>query len=200
VILGLRGLLGTLRISANVNSEIWIDDRPYGALSRDVLVPAGPHVIELRARAHEPARREVRVVPRTSQTLHFELEPLPEYRGVHRAYFWTGVGVTGAALVTGGALGLRALGEKKDAQALNEEDLATVKEERKYQNLALASDIAWGATALFAVGSMVLFFVTDWDGDKREREPRPLERGVRVSFDPNVTPSSLVVSVRGGWR
>jgi tetratricopeptide (TPR) repeat protein len=200
VIRGLRGLLGTLRISANVSSEIWIDDRPYGALSRDVLVPAGSHVIELRARAHEPARREVRVVPRTSQSLHFELTPLPQYHGVHRAYFWTGVGLTSAALVTGGALGLRALGEKKDAEALNEDSVAMVQHERKYQNLALASDLAWGASALFAVGSTVLFFLTDWRGRQRERDARPAERGVHVSFDPKLTPSSLGVAVRGGWR
>jgi tetratricopeptide (TPR) repeat protein len=200
VIRGLRGLLGTLRITANVSSEIWIDDRPFGVLSREVLVPAGSHVIELRARAHEPARREVRVVPRAAQSLHFELQPVPQYRGVDAAYFWTGVGLTGTALVTGTALGLRALGAEKDAQELAAQDLATVEDERKYKNLALASDIAWGATALFAVSSAVLFFLTDWRGEKPERDVRPAERGVRLSFDPRVTPSSLSVGVRGGFR
>jgi tetratricopeptide (TPR) repeat protein len=200
VIRGLRGLLGTLRITANVSSEIWIDDRPFGVLSREVLVPAGSHVIELRARAHEPARREIRVVPRAAQSLHFELQPLPQYSGVRPAYFWTGVGLTGTALVTGAALNLRALGEKKDAEALALMKLATVEDERKYQNLALASYLAYGATALFAVGSTVLFFLTDWSSKQREHDKRPPERGVRVSFDPRVTPSAVQIGVRGGFR
>jgi tetratricopeptide (TPR) repeat protein len=199
VIRGLRGLLGTLRITANVDSEIWIDDRPFGTLSRELLVPAGPHVIELRARAHESARREVRVVPRASQSLHFDLQPLPAYHGVHRAYFWAGVGVTSAALLTGGALALRALSVEKDAEALNRRELATVEDERKYKNLALASDLAFGTAALFAVGSTVLFFLTDW-GKARSEETRPDARDVHVSFDPHVTPNGLQIAVVGDWR
>jgi hypothetical protein len=200
VIGGLRGLLGTLRITSNVRSEIWVDDRAFGLVATEVLVPAGTHVVEVRARAHEPLRRQVQVVARTSQSVHFELQPLPQYHGVPRVYFWTGVSLTGAALVTGAALGLRALGKHKDAEAREREELATVGDERPYRSLALASDLAFGTAALFGVGSTVLFFLTDWRKTARNTEANPDERGARLSLLPHLTPTSLRVSVGGVWR
>lgn len=169
IIRGLRGLLGKLHITSNVRAQIWIDDRALGWAPGDVEVPAGTRVVKLEASGRQVLQREINIVARTTQTAHFELEALPEYHGIKPTYFWTGVGLTAVAAVTGMGLGLKALSVHHENQKLSRAGLLTVDLENKKRNLAIAADVSFGVAALFAVGTTVLIFLTDFRGANSDK-------------------------------
>jgi tetratricopeptide (TPR) repeat protein len=168
IMTSLRDLLGTVRIRCGVHGEVWVGDRNMGKAPLELLVPAGQYVIEVRAKGYEPARHEVRVTARATQELHIHLEPLPQYRGIATAYFWTGAALTGAALITGTIFGIATLSEHDTQSARAERDLTVDPEPTR--DLALKADIAFGATAVLGVGTAVLFFLTDWSSPPEEQK------------------------------
>lgn len=194
VIRGLRDLLGKVHITSNVAAEIWIDERAFGQAPGDVEIPAGTRVVKLQAKGRESAQRELTVVARSTQSVHFELEPLPEYHGIKPAYFWSGVGLTAVALVTGGALGIAALSAQHENERLAREGLILPEDEQHKKNLGLAADVCFGTAALFAVGSTVLFFLTDFRQLERAPAPRTL------SLQPSIGRSTWQLSLVGTLR
>lgn len=137
-------------------------------------VPAGRHVVELRARLHQATRREVQVVPQRTYALHFELSSLSDYRGLSPVYFWSAAGLTAAALVTGAVFGLQALdaratGGARAAETMQLRTAAAERSERAIRDRALAADVAFGSAALLAAGSTLLLFMTDWSGGQPDR-------------------------------
>ncbi|HEX2669832.1 MAG TPA: tetratricopeptide repeat protein, partial [Polyangiaceae bacterium] len=91
----LRSLLATLVIESPVAGSVWLDDRQLGASPGRWRVPAGRHIVEVRAERYESARREVQLNPGQIQVERFEMQLL--YHGPPRGYFWAAVGLTGAA-------------------------------------------------------------------------------------------------------
>lgn len=180
VIRGLRDLLGKLHVTSNVRAQIWVDERALGYAPGEIEIPAGTRVIKLQASGRQPMQRELTVVARSTQSVHFELEPLPEYHGIQPTYFWSGVGLTAVALVTGGALGIAALSAQHENERLARVGLLLPEDEERKKNLGLAADVCFGSAALFAVGSTVLFFLTDFRKPEREREPRKLSLSPRM--------------------
>jgi tetratricopeptide (TPR) repeat protein len=189
----LRDLLGTLHITGNVRGEVWVDDRKLGELPAELLVPAGSHVIEVRAKAHESERREVRVTARSHATLHFDLTALPAHRGLSPAYFWVGAGLTGAALITGGVLGANALSKDKDGAARVNDGYYD--DGRSAKDLALGADVAFGAALLFGATSALLYFMTDWGDPPRENRMQPEPR--TLSWTAGAGPRSLSLQMTG---
>jgi tetratricopeptide (TPR) repeat protein len=176
VIRGLRDLLGKLHLTSNVRAEVWVDGRLLGHAPGDIQVPSGPRVVELRADGHQASRRSLQVAARSVTSVHFELEPLAtSYRGIDRRYFWSGVGLTGVALVTGSALGLTALNQYNDAKELKRQHLLKPGQYGSTTGLALGADIAFGAAAVFGVSTLVLGFMTDF-GEKKPDRARQLAR------------------------
>lgn len=189
VIRGLRDLLGKLHITSNVRADVWIDERLVGTAPGDVMVPAGRRVVKLNARGRQGAQREIEIVARGTQTAHFELEAVPaEYHGIEPTYFWVGVGLTAGALVAGGALGLVALDKHRENERRARVTLPLDDEPKR--RFALASDISFGAAALFAVGSGVLFFLSDF-GRTRGREAQGSRAELRLVPDARSTGLSL---------
>jgi hypothetical protein len=197
----LRGLLGAVRVSSNVKAELWIDDRHLGEAPGTRLVPAGRHVVELRAPLYESVRREVDVHARGEQPLRFSLQRLSKYEGPNPAFFWTSAGLTLVALTTGTVLGVNALTANADGKMLQEQAhyLPTLDDEKHVKHLALAADVAFGAAAVLAVTSTVLFFVTDFDADGHEHGPAATPRA-KVRFEPWVGRGSAGLSVQGALR
>ena len=186
----LRDLLGTVRISCMTRGEVWIDDRKLGEVPIDVLVPAGDHVIEIRARGYEPERRELRVSARAIHHLHIELTPIDTYRGLPSTYFWVGAGLTTAAAITGSVLGVAALSDDGEGDRDADRGLDTDGEASK--DLALQADIPFIAALALGAGTTVLFFLTDWDS------PTEKERSAattKLSF--GVTSSSVGLLLQG---
>jgi tetratricopeptide (TPR) repeat protein len=173
VLASLGALLGSLRIDTNVPAEVWVDDRRMAEAPGSLRLPAGRHVIELRAHLHQAVRRELRVQPRHDYELEIELQRLSDYRGLHPAYFWSGAALTAAALVTGSVLGVRALDARSTEQAALAAQMhlrtpEAESAERSVRRLSLGADVAFGAAALFAAATVVLAFSTDW-GDAELR-------------------------------
>lgn len=170
VVQTLRGLLSTLAIQSNVEAEVWVDNRRVGDAPGEVLLSPGRHVIELRAKLYEAERRELSVGARERLRLRFELQRLSTYSGLPRLYFWTGVGLTGAALVAGTIFGARALDAQAEGERLAGLRLDPAPQEERVQNLALAADVLFGSAAVLGVTTTVLFFLTDW-GTREEQAP-----------------------------
>lgn len=173
VIAGLRGLLGKLRIVSNVPAQVWVGRDIQLDAPGEAWVPAGTHVVEVSARGHESERRQVRVAPRSAQTLRFELKPAPRYEGLPRAYFYSGVALTGAALIVGAGFGLKALQQHRHASADYSRDSAQNRllqsDNEQITRLQHGADICFATAALFGVSTLVVFFLTDWS---KRREPQ----------------------------
>jgi hypothetical protein len=199
VIRGLRDLLGKLHITSNVRAEVWLEGRMLGYAAGNFQVPSGSRVVELRASGYQASRRTLQVAARVLTSAHFELEVLPSYHGIDRAYFWSGVALTCAALVTGGALGIGALGRYHDNEHLWRRELlpANAARQRAARRLALGSDVSFGAAALFAVSTTVLAFLTDF---RREQQVRHKVGKAQMQLAPQAAAGHLEVTLVGAFR
>ncbi|MEO0325498.1 MAG: PEGA domain-containing protein [Myxococcota bacterium] len=171
----LDGLLGTVRIAANVPGyEVWVDDQRVGEDATEILVPGGTHLVELRAPGYVPSQQEVQVPARSTRELSFELEELAEeYEGLSPGYFWATAGLSAAAFAVGGTFGIRALRDRRsvdDCLAANpgEQGLACDGADRRDEIRESGRNgdiIALGIGGLFAAGAVVFAVFTNWDGD-----------------------------------
>jgi tetratricopeptide (TPR) repeat protein len=192
VVRGLRDLLGKLHITSNVRAQIWIDDSARGHAPGDVTVPAGRHVIKLEARGRLPEQRELEVRARATQSVHFELEPLPEYHGIAPGYFWTGLGLSAAVGLAGGGLAIAAAVKHRDNLERQDLVLPLYEEEKDKRRVGIPAMVCFGTAALFGVATTVLFFLTDFHAAER---PQP--RTAKLSLTPAVGRATLGLSVTG---
>jgi tetratricopeptide (TPR) repeat protein len=166
----LRDLLATLEVRANVRGELWVDDRRMAQVPARVQVPAGRHLIEVRAVLHESARRELTVEARSFYRLRLALAPLSNYRGLDRGYFIGSAGVTAALIVTAIVLGaetLAAHGQARDdaAASMHLRTMELERDQSTVRRWALGTDLSTGAAALFGTVTLLLFFLTDWHAE-----------------------------------
>ncbi|RLB52496.1 MAG: hypothetical protein DRJ42_14715 [Deltaproteobacteria bacterium] len=208
----LRNLLGTVVVRSNVPAEVWIGDRIVGEAPGEVMVPGGRHAIELRAAGYVPERREVEVAGRqrievevslseaqvtnvTEITEEHTTVEVTEEGGAPPALFYTGVGLTAASLAAGLAFGAVALGNKSTAESLNPYDYdAIVAANNATADAALLADIFFITAAVLGVTTVVLYFLTDFDGD-------PEEHADERTFTPVVAigPDLGAVGVQGAF-
>lgn len=194
----LRSLLALLVIQSSVPGEVWLDDRLLGAAPGRFRVPAGRHIVEVRADHYESQRREIQLDAGQVQVDRFQLQPLSRYRGPSPAYFWVAVGLTGAATVAGTTAGVMALNAHQQGKEQAVLYLDTQADAARTRHLALAADIGFGAAVVFGATATVLYFVTDWekpDGKSRGREPNA-RRSISVAL---AAPGGFGASVRGSF-
>jgi hypothetical protein len=192
----LRGLLGTIHVEVNTPSDVWLGDRIVGVAPGDVLVPGGRHALELRASGYLPERREVEVAARqrveltvtlvTAET-HIENTVIEEttieethvheYVTVERPpvpveVFATGVTLTVLTGIGGLAAGLSALISHDQTAAM---DPRLPHDTGGIRDAALAADILFVTCGVFAVGTIVLGVLTDFEGapapERERRDP-----------------------------
>lgn len=202
----LRALLGTIHVTTNATeAEVWLGDRVVGVAPGDVLVPSGRHAIELRARGFLPARREVQVTARQTVSIDVQLEQAEQHieqtieqhieQNIQQnvtvqrrespplppALFYTGIGLSAVSLGFGIGFGVSALEARRTA--LLETPLLP-RNSQGIRDAALAADIFYVAAGVFATTSIIVAFLTDWDGDGGdEGEPIP----------PAVAPTAFVM-------
>jgi tetratricopeptide (TPR) repeat protein len=169
VVRTLRDRLGGLRITSNVRAEVWVDETLRGTTPLDLALTGGEHVVELRALGHRQERRGVRVVPRAQESVAVDLTPESKYAGPAPAYFWTSAAVSAAGLASLAGCGLRVLRLHRDAERAG--DLVSQQDGTKIRNLAIATDLSLGLTALSGAAAAILYALTDFSG---ERHPRVL--------------------------
>jgi tetratricopeptide (TPR) repeat protein len=164
VISTLQGLLAPLEVSVNVPAELWVDARHVGQAPGTFLVPAGNHVIELRAAQYESSRHEVALTSGSRERLVVRLAQLSQFHGLHQGVFWTSVTLTAAALGVAGGYGISALNLRASARERARRDpyLNTQTDEHKISQHALFADLGYAGAALFGATSVVLYLVTDW--------------------------------------
>lgn len=184
----LRMLLGTVVVRSNVPAEVWIGERVVGEAPGEVLVPGGHHALELRAPGHVPERREVDVAGRqrvevdvtlheaqiTNVTEEHTTIAVTEEGGAPPAVFYSALGATAAAAVVGAGFGLRAMGSRRDARDASPYDLAAIEAANdETARAALLADVFFGVAGALGVTTLVLYFLTDFDGDSDERAVSP---------------------------
>ncbi len=175
----LGNLLGVLHVAANVAAEVWVDDRLMGEAPGDVFVPAGRHMVELRAKGYIPARTEVQLVGREEVDIRLKLIKarttvrVRETTGLSPLVFWSGVGLTAVSAAVGGLFALQVLSLKEEAEEINKYHPDRVQAQKDVQSAELTADIFFATAGVLAIATTVLAFVTDWE---QEQKPEPVSK------------------------
>ncbi|MBI5500210.1 MAG: PEGA domain-containing protein [Deltaproteobacteria bacterium] len=179
----LRALLG--RVSVRVDAagaEVEVAGRSIGAgpIDRSVPVEPGDVVVVARLEGRDPVEQTVQVAAGQSVSVVLEfpttaiaVEPPPpppggdedQDGGVDPVWFWTSVGITGAAAVAWGVTGGLALAKNSDYA---DNASRTASEQSDGQALALGADICGAIAGAAAVATVVLIFFTDWGDEAPE--------------------------------
>ncbi len=170
----LEGLLGTVRVSANVPSaRVLVDEREvgrYDGTHHDFRMPAGIHNVELRAPGYVSLRHQVEVAARSSASATFALEHVSNYHGLSRGWFWSSLIGAGVVAATGFAIGGYALEEHNRLQALADDTSnpmhtsVTAEDDRRITTLATVADILGSVAGALTATSLILALLTDWSG------------------------------------
>jgi tetratricopeptide (TPR) repeat protein len=184
----LESLLATVRIGVNApNATVLVDEREVGTAPGVVRIPAGLHVVEVRAPGYVPARAEVQIAAGAEEQISLTLEQLSEeYEGLSPVFFFAIGGVSVAALATGVILGLVAVSDRNDVEARLDDPILRWQVEQgeidSISTMSLTADIFFGTAALFAVGAVVVALLTDWSGDEEDDQEGVAARGWAVRF------------------
>jgi len=150
---------GLLRVTTSTpGARITIDDHPVDGPVFQGMVNEGPHQVVICAPGFRDRVEHVDVS--AGGQLAMTLEPLPS-RLVHRAWFWSALGLTIGGTLAMTALGTTALvlGGDYDNAALDAEAAWD-----RGHALMRATDATLGVTAALAVTTLVLSFFTEWPG------------------------------------
>ena len=187
-IASLRRLLGRVIVKVNVEAEVWLGDRRLGVAPGELLVEGGRHTIELRREGYEPVRREVDLAGGKIVEVDVTLKKLApkiirqntvierKARGLPRYLFWSGVGATTVSLAIGAGFGAHALSAQGRAEdrdpRLPRADLLD-----QIERSSTIADIGFLAAGVFAVGTTVVFFLTEWGSGEVAVAPTPVTGG-----------------------
>ena len=98
-------------------------------------------------------------------------------------------------LLLGTFFALRALSLHDEALELPSAHPERSRKREQVENAELTADIFFGSAALLAVGTTIVFFVTDWDADERDEERYREALSVRLS--PLIAPHGAGLLLRG---
>lgn len=198
----LRNLLGIVHVKSNVPAEVWIDDHLSGQAPGDVFVPAGGHMLELRADGYIPKRAEIKLVGRQEIDVDLTLEQaqttieVTETTGLDPTLFYAGLSGTVVTAVVGTIFAFRVQDLHADAEALPAVHPDRRQAKKDVQDAELIADIFFGATAVLAIGTTIVYFITDWDGAERPpADGAAAEQEITVR--PVLGPSAAGISVGG---
>ncbi len=100
-------LPGVLVVDAgNPSAVLFVDGRAAGRALDPLNVPAGTHVLEVRAPGATPLRRSIDVTPggRLALSVTLVAQPAARWSIASQWWFWTGLGVVVAGAATGAAV------------------------------------------------------------------------------------------------
>jgi tetratricopeptide (TPR) repeat protein len=200
----LRERPASLAISAPEGAEIAIDGRPFGvAPLGTVELPAGQHVITITRTGHHPVLRTVSLQRGATVPLDAGMAKTSQ------RYLSYGVlGLSGAALVTGGALAALSFRQQGIAQSvqsdsdkhnISSDDLSRYnKAIDARDSLRTASYATFGVAAGLAAAGSILYFV-DHPTPQRDDDGAPADRKpLAASFAPVWLPGGGLAAAMGG--
>lgn len=204
----LRNLLGIIVVASNVAAEVWVGGRVVGVAPGEVPIPGGRHRVEVRADGYIPVVREVEVAARQRVELSVELErpqqttieqttieqTVIEDRGIAPTLFYSGLGLTGATAAVGLGFGVRALILRNDQRAVNPlafDEMARIREDAK--RTARLADVFFLTAGVFAVGTLVVYFLTDFSDEE------PATSTARLRLRPSFSLAGGGLSLEGSF-
>ncbi|MCA9576020.1 MAG: PEGA domain-containing protein [Polyangiales bacterium] len=193
----LRNLLGVIVVSSNVPAEVWVGGRVVGMAPGEVPIPGGRHRVEIRADGYIPVLREVEVAARQRVELTVALEQpqqttieqttieqtVIEDRGIPPTLFYAGVGVTAASALVGVGFGIRALrlrGDQRAVDPLAFDEMVRIRDDVK--RTARIADVFFLTAGVFAVGTLVVYFLTDFSSEEAREASAQARLRVRPSL------------------
>ena len=202
----LSGLVGKLRIDSEVGGAlIFVDGSKQGAtpLTEAIVVDAGEHEVVAKAGGDMIHRQMVAVADGEEAVVQIKagashIEPadgedgdeLTDDGGPERVWTWVALGVGGAALIAGGAIGGAVMGKASDLEKQcpdNQCPESRWDELDSAEAMAMTSNVLIGVGAAAVVAGVVLFFV----------EPGGDEEEAAVSLSPTVGPQGAGLSLGG---
>lgn len=204
----LRELLATLQISVNVKAKVWVDGLLIGQAPGALLVAGGRHRIELRAEGFQTEQLEVRVPAQTVRKLTVQMETIGTFQGIDPSYFWVSSALAVTAVGIGAYFGIDSLLEdkktrdayRKDAleaeeREYDELDEQLKKDKEKIEDLQITADLFFAIGGGLALGSVVLFFLTEWDSP--ENSPTVSRFDPSLSFTTRVSRHGVYGNLAG---
>ncbi|MBN1774705.1 MAG: PEGA domain-containing protein [Deltaproteobacteria bacterium] len=182
--------VGRLRVEANVpGAEVWVDGEHAGTAPYSGTLPEGEHELRVSAEGYEEQVQTVAVATGDERIVTVALS-LPS--GTDPAWFWSMVGLTGAATVATAALGAVVL--IKDEDYANDEN-RTVEMQDEGKQFVVATDVCLGVAIAAAITATVLGFTTNWGGE--ESPPEDGEPFADVTATLGAGPDGLGLAVVG---
>ena len=157
--------VGTLRLEANVpGATVTIDGEEVGVVPYEGTLSEGDHLIEVSAEGYRATTQTVSIAMGEARIVSMSL--MRPHRS-HRAWFWSAVGLAAAGALTTIGLGVtvHVLDSEYSSTALDASE-----QYDRGRSLAIGADVALGLTCVSALTALILFFFTDWSGDRGEEE------------------------------
>jgi hypothetical protein len=151
--------VGALRVEANVpGAEVWVDGLLLGTVPYRADLAEGDHELEVRAPGYEPQAQTVAIATGDERIVTVTLGAPG---GADPAWFWTTVGLAGAATAATAVLGTVVL--IKDDEYASDAN-RTQEQQDEGRRLVVATDVCLGIAVAAAIAATVLAFTTDWGG------------------------------------
>ncbi len=165
----LERFLGTIVVEVDVPCELWIGGERIGDAPGEIAFAAGSHTLELRAAGYETHRTEVRLNARERVPVAATMRRIGDVQGISPVFFGLGAGVAALALGVGIGFGVHALSLHDSAIARGCGTMTDACGDPRalMASVQLATGVAdalYVTAGVFALVSVVLAFVTDWDG------------------------------------
>jgi tetratricopeptide (TPR) repeat protein len=191
----LERLLATVHIQCNVLASLYVDGERTAEAPGDVRIATGRHELELRAEGFVTASQTLILAGGTERTLSFHLEPIPvatttqivqvasEPFRFPRPVFYTGVGLTGAAVITWASLASITVVRAND---YNDDLDRTNLERTRAREIARTSNVMLGMAGGLAAVTTVIGVFTEWGDDDDDEDDEDAAPAVTATIEPVV--------------
>jgi len=113
-----------------------------------------------------------------------------ETTGLSPAVFWVGTAATVVALGVGIGFSFEVGSLRDHAESLPPVDPARKQARSDIESAELTADIFFGSALVLGIGTTIVGFLTDWDGD---------ERASALRLTPSVSPHTAGASLQGAF-
>ena len=119
---------------------------------------------------------------------------ITETTGLDPTLFYVGLSATVVTAAVGTVFAFQVQSLHDDAEALPAVHPDRTQAQKDVQDAELVADIFFGATAVLAIGTTIIYFITDWDGDEK---PPAESNAMDVTLAPMAGPGLAGLSVGG---
>ncbi len=158
----------SLRVESNAQgADVVVDGRVIGTVPHVGLFDEGDHRVELRAEGYlqgelaltlRAGGEHIVTIPLARSAAREERFENPRRR-IHRAWFWSMIGLTATGALTTVGLGVAVHVADRDYESTAPD---AARQYDRGQSLMMGFDVALGAACVTAVGALLLALFTEW--------------------------------------